>query len=147
MSKKFWLATLVIGVLCAVAVLAGLGARGWLSARQAGYVPGQAAAGARQGLMYDAGEFVTNLADTGVRRFIKVHVQLEVADQSVSSTLSREAVTVRDCVLGVLRSRTFAAVSGEQGMDELGQEVVKRLNALFGEGRVAAIFFTEFVVQ
>ncbi|MCL6450690.1 MAG: flagellar basal body-associated FliL family protein [Acetobacteraceae bacterium] len=146
MGKRVGLKLLVIGSLCVLVVLAGLGARSWLGARQSGPSGDQGAA-ARQAVLYDAGEFVTNLADTSVRRFIKVHVQLQLADGSVTGELERHQVSVRDCVLGVLRSRTFVEVSGERGMDELGQEVVGRLNQLLGEGRILGIYFTEFVVQ
>jgi len=98
-------------------------------------------------VLYDAGEFVTNLADQRSRRFIQVEVRLEVEGGPTARELDEKQVRVRNEILAVLRSKTYSEVNGEEGMTRLAGEIVKRLNGVLEAGRVVNLYFTEFIVQ
>lgn len=107
----------------------------------------EASAGSRPPMLYDAGEFVTNLADQSSRRFIQVHIKLEVAGKETADELDDRSAVARDRILGILRSRTYAEVSGNEGMGAVGTDIVQALNRLLQDGTVLNIYFSQFIVQ
>lgn len=130
-------------VLAAGGIVLALGVAGWLLLR-----PGPGAqAQEKPGLPYDAGQFLTNLADSGARRYIRVVIQFEAADAATVKELDQKRVMVTDRILAVLRSKTLADVQGADGMAALAADIVARVNELLQNGRVKALYFLEFMVQ
>jgi len=96
---------------------------------------------------YRAGEFLTNLADNGGRRFIRVVVEFSVDDRLVTRELDQKSAAVADGILAVLRSKTLAEVEGAAGMEALARDIAARVNGLLKTGRVTRVFFVEFIIQ
>jgi len=93
-----------------------------------------------------AGEFITNLSDTGHRRFIQVEVQLELTGEA-EEELERCQAPVRSSILATLRSKTYDEVEGEAGMAALAAELLTAVNGALPSGGVKALYFTQFIVQ
>lgn len=89
------------------------------------------------------GQFMTNLADSG--RYIRVTVDLEVnADKSAGVT--DRASELKTDVYALLRSKTYAELSGENGLRTLQREIRDRMESKCA-GAVKNVFFSEFVIQ
>ncbi len=98
--------------------------------------------------LYSAGDFTTNLApDGGKTRFIKVKVELEIADEKGLEELTRQHAVIRDQILSVLRSKNAEDVSEETGMAALGRHLANRLNGVLKGVEITGVYFTDFVVQ
>lgn len=95
----------------------------------------------------EAGEFLTNLADPGGRRVIHVKIELMVSDDKAVTKLKDEASAIRDQILRVLRNKTVADLAGEDGMDNLANEIVNRLNVTVADGQVRELYFTDIAIQ
>lgn len=93
--------------------------------------------------MVSLGQFMTNLADHN--RYIRVTVDLEI-DGSRSQEVTERVSELKTDVYGLLRSKTYAELTGENGLRNLQKEIKSRLDSKF-QGTVRNVFFSEFVVQ
>ncbi len=89
------------------------------------------------------GQFMTNLADSG--RFIRVSVDLEV-DMARSEGITNKASELKTDIYARLRSKTYADLSGENGLRDLQKEIRDRMDAKCPNA-VYDVYFSEFVIQ
>ncbi|HTE54124.1 MAG TPA: flagellar basal body-associated FliL family protein [Kofleriaceae bacterium] len=91
--------------------------------------------------------FVVNLNEPDAMRYLKATFELEVADAPAGKELEKLKRPVRDEVLRYLSSLSVTDTQGEAGKTKIQQEVVKRIDAQLGGGKVRRLFFVEFMVQ
>lgn len=91
--------------------------------------------------------FIVNLADPLGRRYLKLTLDVELRDQEAADKLTKEEPKVRDAVILLLSSKTFADLSSIENKLGLKDEIVKRLNQIVGGSNVLRVYFTELVVQ
>jgi len=96
---------------------------------------------------YTLDQFLTNLADEGSRRILRVSMELLVVEDSTVRELDRQRGQVRSEILALLRSRYLADLEGERGMMRLAADIVERINAILGTGGVLRVYFTDFIIQ
>jgi len=144
--KKSVMTKVLIGVLGAVLLLGAVAAVAYVVTMRV-LNPPEAEEEAQPTFQVELGEFTTNLADLDGRRFIKVKIEAEVSGSGVIQELREKSSLIRDQILGILRSKTYAEVNGEEGMRELGEEIVTRLNSLLERGIILRLYFLEFVVH
>ncbi|MGA1861839.1 flagellar basal body-associated FliL family protein [Deferribacter thermophilus] len=99
------------------------------------------------GPLYSLDTFIVNLADPGGTRYLKVTMQLELDGEKVQEEMDKRKPQIRDVILTVLSSKTYAEVSTAQGKLALKQELIRRINLILTSGTVKNIYFTEFVAQ
>lgn len=91
--------------------------------------------------------FLVNLADPLGKRYIKVTFEVELADPKVAEELVRQKPKIRDSVIMLLSSKTFADLAPPQSKEELKVEITNRLNLILGGPKVTRIFITDIVIQ
>jgi flagellar FliL protein len=99
------------------------------------------------GPLYSLDTFIVNLADAGRSRYLRVTMDLELAQSADAGKLNERLPQVRDSILMILPSKQFDDIAGMEGKIALRDEILAKLNSLFGYNVVTNIFFTEFVVQ
>ncbi len=92
-------------------------------------------------------EFIINLADQDLPRYLKVVVELEVADDVVAKACEANMASFRNSLVDLLSSKTFAQIRDIKGKTRLRQEMIMRLNEILGANGVLQVYFTDFVVQ
>lgn len=117
-----------------------------------------------QGVLYDAGTKVVNLADPGGYRYLKAGIVLEIlptdpvfytlsgpaleeAKQHILEEVDRQRPVIEDIITLTLSSKTFEEVFTIAGKEQLKQELRDQFNARLTIGQVRDIYFTEFVIQ
>ncbi|HEY3315715.1 MAG TPA: flagellar basal body-associated FliL family protein [Bacillota bacterium] len=100
-----------------------------------------------EGKNYNAGEFLTNLADPSGKRLVQVTLEIEVTGDKAVQELTKKAVPVHDAILGVLRSKTSADLQGQTGMAALATDLGKAVEALLTQGKVMKVYFLQFMIQ
>lgn len=93
--------------------------------------------------MVSLGQFMTNLVDHG--RYIRVTVDLEI-DSAKSADVTGKTSEFKTDVYALLRSKTYAELTGEGGLRTLQTEIKARLEAK-SPGVILNVFFSEFIVQ
>jgi flagellar FliL protein len=91
--------------------------------------------------------FIANLSDEDGRRYLKATLALEFTKSSVPAEFNARLPQIRDLLLTLLSSKTFAEVRTPQGKAVLRDEIVSRVNHAMREDVVKAVYFTEFIVQ
>ncbi len=91
--------------------------------------------------------FVVNLADPLGRRYLKLTVDVEMADPKAAEELKGSEPKVRDAIILLLSSKTFADLSSVESKIMLKNEIVERLNQVVSGNKVLRVYFTEMVIQ
>jgi flagellar FliL protein len=90
---------------------------------------------------------IVNLNEPGAARYLKVSVELEVADPHAASELESRKTVVRDALLRRLSNLTAPETQGEEAKSRIGEELLGRFAKELGPDMVRRVLFTEFVVQ
>ena len=91
--------------------------------------------------------FLVNLADPLGKRYIKVTFEVEIIDPKVAEELVKQKPKIRDSIITLLSSKTYADLAPPESKLELKNEIVSRLNQILGGPKVKRVFFTEMVIQ
>lgn len=89
--------------------------------------------------------FVVNLAEQG--RFLKVTMQLELADAEDQAIATEKVPQFRDAIITLISSKSAEGLSSPEGKIQLKDELLLRLNQTSGKEIFKNIYFTEFVMQ
>lgn len=99
------------------------------------------------GEMLPLDTFVVNLADTSGKRYLRATMQLELAPEQTAESFEQRLPQIRDVILTILPTKTFADIRTVDGKTALRSEIMQRLNTLLNVEGVVNIYFTEFVIQ
>ncbi len=99
------------------------------------------------GIQYDVGSFIVNLSDKDADRYLKVSVVLEVQDQSIVQEIEKRLPQIKDSITTLLFTKNSREIKTPEGMEQLKEEIIKRVNAILPLGGVKNVYFTEFVIQ
>jgi flagellar FliL protein len=116
------------------------------------------------GITFPTRERIVNLADTGIMRYLKTTIVLEVAvpglqgelpkgdeykkkQDDLAKDLRGQTAAIDDQITNILSARTSAELVSNDGKQRLKDELKSRLNNVLGEDRVLAVYFTDFIIQ
>jgi flagellar FliL protein len=88
-----------------------------------------------------------NLADPLGRRYIKLTLDVEVVNPEIAKELEAAQAKVRDAVILLLSSKSYADLAPLENKILLKNELVTRLNQILGGSKVVRVYFTELVIQ
>lgn len=94
--------------------------------------------------------FVANLADPGGRRFVRVTVQLVVADALQATEMTETpvlAMQARAIILELLGTQVADTLVTPEGKVALRQAIAERVAEALHEIEVVDVLFSDFVVQ
>jgi len=91
--------------------------------------------------------FLVNLADPLGRRYIKLTLDVEVINPEAAQELEGSQAKVRDAVILLLSSKSYADLAPLESKILLKNELVTRLNQILGGSKVVRVYFTELVIQ
>lgn len=91
---------------------------------------------------------VTNLADSGGRRYVRMSVEFDFKDEHVAAEFGEKyQARVKDAILTLLWSKTSEDLSSVDGMLAFRTELQNRVNQIMGPGSVRQVFITDRVIQ
>ena len=91
--------------------------------------------------------FIANLGDEDGKRYLKATLQVEFFESRVPEEFHDRAAQMRDLLLTLFTSKTFAEVRTPEGKSVLREEIINRMNKALHKDLVKAVYFTEFIVQ
>ncbi|MCL5045845.1 MAG: flagellar basal body-associated FliL family protein [Actinobacteria bacterium] len=148
-GKGFSAKMLVLILVVVIVLVAGAGGAAYFAVMKAIGQPPSATKNTKKesSKPFDAGEYITNLADPGGRKIIRIKIELEMAGAKDVEEMGKNGSAVRDQILRILRSKTVGDLAGEEGMEDLKREIINRLNVKVANGKVIDLHFPEFAVQ
>ncbi len=117
-----------------------------------------------EGILFDLGTMVINLADPGGRRYLKVGIVLEFAPHDTAwytmateqraelqalfeTEMGTKQPAIEKLVISIISSKSFKQVYSLEGKEAVRQELVNGLNQMLPTQLVMYVYFNEFVVQ
>ncbi len=89
--------------------------------------------------------FILNLAEHG--RFLKLTIQLELADAAAQPFVTEKIPQLRDAIITLVSSKSAESLSSPEGKFLLKDEILLRANQAIGKDVFKNLYFTEFVMQ
>ena len=99
------------------------------------------------GPIYKLETMIVNLADQGGKRYLRITMELELSSPELTAEIDKRLPQLRDAVLMILPTKTYADIGTTQGKIALRDELLAKLNSFLKTGTVNTIYFSEFVVQ
>lgn len=99
------------------------------------------------GALWSLGSIIVNLLDNEGERYLKVNIQIELSNPECAAELDILKPKIMDGILDLLSSKSYKEIVGFEGKQHLRDEISLRLNNYLSKGRIAHVYFTEFVVQ
>ena len=106
---------------------------------------GEGAAGAAT--VFALEPFIVNIYDGQELRYLKVKVEMEMANPAIKPELDGRLAAMRDAILVVLTSKTLQDIQDIQGKNQLREEILTAVSKIVAQGKVTRIYFTDFVIQ
>jgi len=156
-GNKSFLIGIILGVF--VISLVGGGVAGWFMffTKDAGESNQSAVAEAAQSASSESAQsvivplesFIVNLMDRSGsgKRYLKTTIELDVADEESQGLVDVRKAQLRDAILLLLTSQSFAEINTIEGKQALKKALLLRINQALGGRIVSGLYFTEFVVQ
>lgn len=89
--------------------------------------------------------FLVNLSGQRGRKLAKVNMELEVNNEAVMEEIDQLKPKVRDMIIIILSSKTFAQMSTKEGKETLRDEIKDQVNLFLTKGQISKVYFTEFI--
>ena len=105
-----------------------------------------AEAGAEQDI-YMIEQIIVNPAGTGGRRFLSTSIGLEMETGAAGAALEEKEAVVRDALITILSSQTVPELSDFKQRERLRKLIRLKVSKLLDTEDIAAVYFTEFVLQ
>ncbi|BCD61868.1 flagellar FliL protein [Nitratiruptor sp. YY08-26] len=99
------------------------------------------------GVQFDVGTFIVNLQDKDADRYLKISIVLDVQDEKIKAELDKRLPQVKDAITTLLFTKSSSELRTAEGIEELKEEILKRVNAILPIGGVKNVYFTDFVIQ
>ncbi|MGB0909856.1 MAG: flagellar basal body-associated FliL family protein [Nitrospirales bacterium] len=155
-SKK-----LMLIIILAVAVLGGGGGAAWFLMGSSGEEEAHAKKENHEtdahdeddghakepGPVVELDAFVLNLADREELRYLKMTVKLELDRPEEKTDYPAKVPAIRDALLVLLSSKESHMLRTTNGKRRVREEIITRLNGVLKKGKIANVFFTDFVIQ
>lgn len=122
----------------------GHGAEAEASASEGGQASAPAA---KSSGIFNLEPFIVNLQDNSGTRYLKLTVNLELTDGANPAELTAQTTQVRDSLIILLSSKSYADIGTVEGKYLMRDEIVARVNQFLSKGKVKTAYFTEFVIQ
>ena len=91
--------------------------------------------------------FIVNIYDGQELRYLKVKVELEMVSPAIKAEIEGRLAPIRDSVLILLSAKTLQDIQDVQGKNTLKDEILGAINKNIPPGKIAKVYFTDFVVQ
>jgi flagellar FliL protein len=91
--------------------------------------------------------FVVNLDEPGTARYLKVTLQLELANPEAAESAEKSKQLVRDAILSHLSGLHVKDTLGAEAKEKIRTDVLAKVEKVLGPAKARRVFFQEFVVQ
>lgn len=91
--------------------------------------------------------FLVNLSDKDVLRYLKMTLGVEVPDQRVVEEIKSKIVEIRDAIITLVSAQTSEDLSTTEGKEKLKVLIADSINKFLTSGKVIKVYFVDFVMQ
>jgi flagellar FliL protein len=93
------------------------------------------------------GSVIVNIAGSEARRYVKVTIELGVANAKDIKEVGERKPQLLDLFVTILSTTTFETLDSGDGRKALKRELLAKIHDELDLKKVAAVYFTEFLIQ
>ena len=97
------------------------------------------------GKMIPMETFLVNLSGNRGSKLLKLNMEFEIEGEKVADEIDKRKPQIRDIVIILLSSKTYAQLSSTEGKEFLRDEVRDTVNSFLIKGKIKRVHFTEFI--
>lgn len=112
-----------------------------------GHGGGAAGTGGGAANIHAMDPFIVNIYDGQELRYLKVKVEFELAAPEAKAELEGRQAQLKDAILILLTTKTLQDIQDLNGKNQLRDEILAAANKIIPPGKIAKVYFTDFVVQ
>jgi flagellar FliL protein len=106
---------------------------------------GEEAAGMGPTVRFD--NFTVQLKSLDVDRYAHLAIEIEVGDEGAKGLIEKKVPPIRDAILSYLSDRTPDELRGSDGLKEIKESMIKKLDELIPGHRIRNLYITDFIIQ
>jgi flagellar FliL protein len=91
--------------------------------------------------------FTVQLKSLDVDRYAHMAIEIEVGDEAAKGMVEKKVPPIRDAILSYLSDRTPDEIRGSEGLKEIKESMVKKLDELIPGHRIRNVYITDFIIQ
>ena len=91
--------------------------------------------------------FLVNISGSRGRKLVKINMELELSNADVQEEVDKIKPKIRDYIIIIISSKTFAEISTREGKNALRDEVKQQINLFLTKGQILNVYFTEFILN
>jgi flagellar FliL protein len=91
--------------------------------------------------------FTVQLKSADVDRYARMSLELESPNDISKAAVEKRVPPIRDAVLGYLTDRTAEELRGSDGLKQVKQALLQRLEEIVPGNHVKSLFITDFIIQ
>jgi len=91
--------------------------------------------------------FTVQLKSLDVDRYAHMAIEIEVADEVAKGMVEKQVPPIRDAILSYLSDRTPDELRGSDGLKEIKESMIKKLDELIPGHRIRNVYITDFIIQ
>jgi flagellar FliL protein len=91
--------------------------------------------------------FVLNVLSGTNNRFLKCSIYFDFSSPTIAEKVKGRLAVLRDAVIMLVSAKSADSVSSPEGKLQLKDELIIRVNQLFGDKAVGNVYFTDFIMQ
>ena len=96
-------------------------------------------------ILFDLGDFTTNLSGASDLKYVKTDVTLELSNKSLEKEVQGNEPLLRDCIITLLNGETSDDIMEKR--TGLKNDVMSQLNKHLSTGEVTNIYFSDMIMQ
>lgn len=99
-------------------------------------------------IYYKLGEFVMNLANKEINRYLKVDITLKlIGNKELEKIIKKKEAIFRDKIIEIISNYNVNTLISKDGKNHLKEEILKSLNKIDAMIKVESIYFNTFIMQ
>jgi flagellar protein FliL len=102
---------------------------------------------AKAGPMLAVDNLVVNLVTETGSRYAKISLALEGSDLHALPEMAERKAIIQDIIISVLSQKTADELISFKGKENAKGEILDKVNAKIGDGKVVNVYYTAFIVQ
>jgi flagellar protein FliL len=91
--------------------------------------------------------FLVNVSGSRGRKLVKMNMELELTNSEVQEEVEKIKPKIRDYIIIIASSKTFAEISTKEGKEALREEIKNQINLFLTKGQITKVYFTEFILN
>lgn len=103
--------------------------------------------GASAGLIHEISNIVVNPAGTGGSRFLSASFCFELGSPRLKSQFEKREPLIRDALITILSAKTVSQLTDPKQKEIVRFQIKKRVSQLMHTDDLAAVYYTDFVLQ